>query len=417
MKKVPLFVIVGRANVGKSTLFNSIVGKNIAVTHSLPGVTRDVLKKRVCYEDSVFDICDTGGLFGPEDELKEKVKSKIFKIMDEADLYLFVVDAKDGLKEGDKEIMEILRKKNKPIYLLINKIDVKNKNIEEFYELGIPEERIYKISATHKLGISELIERLVMEFPCKETEEKRIPVTIIGRPNVGKSSLLNSLIGEDYAIVSPIPGTTRDPVEVFKDEFIFIDTAGIRKKFNTDLEYFSYIKTSHSIDYSLIVIFVMDIREPFTKIERKIFTLVEEKGKGIIVALNKIDLLKEKEAQKIYIELKDIYPYVSYVPFILISAKEKLGIDTLYLTIRSVWMEMNREIKKSLLKKFLKRVVKENSPPFFIKDIREKSKIPRVYEVISEDRLPPYYLRYLKNQFRKDFGLMGVPVKILNTLY
>ncbi len=417
MKKVPLFVIVGRANVGKSTLFNSIVGKNIAVTHSLPGVTRDVLKKRIFYEDNVFDICDTGGLFGPEDELRERVMSKIFKIMEEADLYLFVVDAKEGLTEGDKEIMNILRSKNKPIYLVINKIDVKNKNIEEFYELGLPEERIFKISSTHKWGISNLIESLLREFPCKETEEKRIPVTIIGRPNVGKSSLLNSLIGEDYAIVSSIPGTTRDPIEAFKEEFIFIDTAGIRKKFNTDLEYFSYIKTSHSIDYSLIVIFVMDIREPFTKIERKIFSLIEEKGKGIIVALNKIDLLKEKEAQKIYKELKDIYPYISYVPFILISAKEKVGIDTLYLTIRSVWREMNREIKKSLLKKFLKRAVKENSPPFFIKDIREKSKIPRVYEVISEDYLPLYYVRYLKNQFRKDFGLIGVPVKIFNILY
>ncbi|MEO0254027.1 MAG: ribosome biogenesis GTPase Der [candidate division WOR-3 bacterium] len=417
MKKIPFFVIIGRVNVGKSTLFNSIVGKNIAVTHRLPGITRDILRKRVVYDDNIFEVCDTGGLFGPEDELKEEVKSKVFKIIDEADLFLFVVDAKEGLTEGDKEIMNLLRTKNKPIYLIINKIDAKDKNLLDFYELSIPQEKIFKISATQKWGISELIESLIKEFPCKESEEKKIPVTIIGRPNVGKSSLLNSLIGEDYAIVSPVPGTTRDPVEAFKDEFIFIDTAGIRKKFNNDLEYFSYVKTSHSIDYSLIVIFVIDIREPFTKIERKIFSLIEEKGKGIIIALNKIDLLKEKEIEKIYKDLKEIYPYISYVPIILVSAKEKLGIDTLYLTIRNVWKEMNRVIKKSFLKKFLSKVVKENPPPFFIKDIREKSKIPRVYEVISEDYLPTYYIRYIKNQLRKDFGLMGVPLKILNTLY
>jgi len=417
MKKPPFFVIIGRVNVGKSTLFNSIVGKNLAVTHRIPGVTRDVLRKKVIYDDYSFEICDTGGLFGPEDEIKKKSNQKILEIIDDADAFIFVVDAKEGLTEGDKEIMSFLREKNKPIYLVINKTDVKKRKDLEFHELGVPDDRIFRVSAVHKEGISELIEKLIEDFPHKEKIEKKIPVTIVGRPNVGKSSLLNSLIGYDYAIVSDIPGTTRDPVEAEKDEFIFIDTAGIRRKFKDEVDYYSYVKTSHSIDYSLIVIFVMDIREPFTKIERKLFSLIEEKGKGVLIALNKIDLLAKKEREKIFKSLKDYFPAASYVPFVLVSALKKEGIDSLYLTLKTVWREMNRKINRTALKRFLSKKVHQNPPPVFIKDIKEKSKIPRIFEVLSAEPVPDFYMRYLKNQMRKEFGFMGVPLRFLNKIY
>jgi len=417
MRKLPLFVIIGRVNVGKSSLFNSIVGKNLAVTHRIPGVTRDVLRKKIIYDDYAFEICDTGGLFGPEDEIREKSNQKIFEIISDADAFIFVVDAKEGLTEGDKEIMDFLREKNKPIYLVINKIDVKRRKDFEFYELGVSEDRVFHISAVHKKGVSKLIEKLIEDFPYKEKIDRKIPVTIVGRPNVGKSSLLNSLIGYDYAIVSDIPGTTRDPVEAEGDEFIFIDTAGIRRRFKDELDYFSYVKTSHSIDYSLIVIFVMDIREPWTKIERRLFSLIEERGKGIIIALNKIDLLLKKERERIFRSLKDYFPAASYVPSLLVSALKKEGIDSLYLTLKTVWRETHKEINRTALKRFLSRKIHQNPPPVFIKDIREKSKIPRIFEVLSSEPLPDFYMRYLKNQMRKEFGFMGVPLRLLNKLY
>ncbi|MEN3045943.1 MAG: ribosome biogenesis GTPase Der [Candidatus Hydrothermales bacterium] len=414
MSNLPFFVIVGRVNVGKSTLFNSIIGKNIAVTHSMPGVTRDVLRKKVFLDDFAFEICDTGGLFNSVDPLNEEIEKRVLEVLDEADAFLFVVDAKEGLTEGDKLIMEMLRKKGKPIYLIINKIDVKKRKDDEFALLPVSKEKIFKISASHKIGISELIEVLSRDFPFKGEKILRIPVAIIGRPNVGKSSILNCLIGKDYAIVSPIPGTTRDPIELESGEFIFIDTAGIRNKFKSDLEYFSYVKTSHSLDYALIVLFVMDIREPFTRIERKILSLIEEKGKGIVIILNKIDLLTKKEINNIYTEKRELYPYFSYIPQVFTSATLKYGIDAIPLKIREVWKEMNRKIEKRELKKFLAKAIKENTPPCYIKDMREISKIPRVYEVISTDFLSGDYLRYLKNRFRRDFDLKGVPVKILN---
>ncbi|MEN3044111.1 MAG: ribosome biogenesis GTPase Der [Candidatus Hydrothermales bacterium] len=417
MNNLPFFVIVGKVNVGKSTLFNSIVGKNIAVTHSIPGVTRDVLRKKVFFDDFAFEICDTGGLFNSLDPLSEEVEKKILEVLDEADAFLFVVDAKEGLTEKDKLIMDMLRKKGKPIYLIINKIDVKEKKEEEFDELAINNERIFKISASHKIGISALIERLSRDFPFKGEKISRIPVVIIGRPNVGKSSILNSLIGKDHALVSPIPGTTRDPVEFEINEFIFIDTAGIKSKFNSDLEYFSYVKTSHSVDYALIVLFVMDVREPFTRIERKILSLIEEKGKGIIIILNKIDLLSKKEISDIYSEKRALYPYFSYIPHIFTSATLKYGIDSIPSKIKDVWKEMNREIKRSELKKFLLKAIKENSPPCYIKDIREISRIPRIYAVFSTDLLSNDYIRYLKNKFRKEFRFMGVPFKVFNKVY
>ncbi len=417
MRKIPFFLIIGRVNVGKSTLFNSIVGKNLAVTHRVPGITRDVLRKKVIYGDYSFEICDTGGFFVSDDEIKKKSNQKIFEIIEEADAFIFVVDAKEGLTEGDKEIMALLHKRGKPIYLVINKIDIKRVKKDDFYELAVSEDRVFPVSAVHKEGIGNLIEKLVKDFPYRDKIEKKIPVTIIGRPNVGKSSLLNSLLGYSYVIVSDIPGTTRDPVEAEKEDFIFIDTAGIRKKFKNEVEYFSYIKTSHSIDYSLIAIFVMDIREFWTKIERKLFSLLEDKGKGIIIALNKIDLLTKKEVKEIFINLKDYFPSASYVPFVLVSALKREGIEFLYLTLKTVWKEMNKDINRTSLKKFLLKKIQENPPPVFIKDIREKSKIPRIFEVISKEPIPDFYIRYLKNQVRKEFGFMGVSLKFLNKLY
>ncbi len=415
--KLPFFVIIGRVNVGKSSLFNCIIGKNLAVTHRIPGITRDLIKKKVIYDDFSFEICDTGGLFGPKDEIGKIVEEKVMKILDQADAFIFVVDAKEGLTEGDKEILSFIRKKNKPFYLVINKIDTKKKKIDEFYELGIGNDKIFKVSATNKIGISELIDRLIKDFPYKEKKDKkRVPVTIVGRPNVGKSSLLNALLGYDYAIVSEVPGTTRDPVEVEKEDFVFIDTAGIRKKFKSDIDYFSYVKTSHSLEYSLIVIFVMDIREVFTKVDRKIFSLIEEKGKGMIIALNKIDLMQKKEREEIFRDLKRFFPPASYVPFIMVSALKKEGIDTLYLTLKTVWKEMNKEVNRTALKKFLLKAINQNAPPSFIKDIREKSRIPRIYEIRSKEPIDDTYLRYLKNRLRQEFGFMGVPIKLINSI-
>lgn len=423
--------IVGRPNVGKSTLFNKIVGKRIAITEDTPGVTRDRIYAEGEWLGKYFTVIDTGGLEPDNEEIIMKnIKRQAEIAIDTADVILFVVDGLEGLNDTDKEIGNMLRKSGKNVIVACNKIDNANfKNqVYEFYELGLGEPMI--ISGEQGLGIGDLLDEIVKYFPKdKDTDydEDLIKVSLIGKPNVGKSSLINNILGEDRVIVTNIPGTTRDAIDTYfnygDNRYVFIDTAGLRRKRSIyeEVERYSVIRTLTAVDRSDICILVIDATEGVTEQDTKIAGYAHDNGKAIIIAVNKWDLVKKDTNTHLEFEkeIRRVLGFIAYAPIVFISALTGQRVDKLLELINVVNNNYNLRISTGVLNDIINEAVLMNQPP------SDKGKRAKIYYGTQVSVRPPKflifvnykelmhfsYVRYLENQIRNHFGFIGTPIQ------
>ena len=429
--KRAIVCIVGRPNVGKSTLFNRIVGQRIAITEDTPGVTRDRIYAEAEWLNNHFTLIDTGGLEpNNEDAIMSNIRKQAEVAIDTADVILFVVDGIEGLTSTDREIANILRKSSKNVILVGNKIDTYKTppQIYEFYELGFGEPAL--ISGEQALGIGDLLDEVVKYFPVnKDIEEKDnlVKVTFIGKPNVGKSSLINYILGEERVIVTNIPGTTRDSIDSYftygEHEYVLVDTAGLRKKkkIYEDVERFSVVRTLASVDRSDICVLVIDAIEGVTEQDTKIAGYAHDNGKAIIIAINKWDLVDKdaKTYRNFEKDLRETLAFISYAPIIFISAKTGQRINKLLDLINVVNNNYNLRISTGVLNDIINQAILMNQPP---SDKGKRLKIyygtqvsvrpPRFVIFINDIELMHFsYHRYLENQIRSHFGFDGTPIQ------
>lgn len=428
--KRAVVAIVGRPNVGKSTLFNRLVGRRVAITEDKPGVTRDRIYAEAEWLNKYYTLIDTGGL-EPRDEdiFMSNIKNQVQVAIDTADVILFVVDARSGLTSTDREIGEILRKSGKEVIIVSNRVDGKEipDEVYEFYELGVGAP--IPISASQGLGIGDLLDEIIKHFPedaDTEEDEDIIKVSFIGKPNVGKSSMINNILGENRVIVTDIPGTTRDSIDTYCDfndqRYMFIDTAGLRKKkaIYENVERYSVVRTLASVDRSDVCILVINAVEGVTEQDTKIAGYAHEQGKAIIIAVNKWDLI-EKE-NKTYREfekrIRENLAFISYAPLIFVSAKTGKRVNELLELINVVYNNYNLRISTGVLNDIVNRAVMMNQPP------SDKGKRCKIYYASQVGVKPPKfvffvrnnelmhfsYQRYLENQIRNHFGFEGVPL-------
>jgi GTP-binding protein len=428
----PIIAIVGRPNVGKSTLFNRIAGGKKAIVADEPGVTRDRNYVDVDWEGKAFTLIDTGG-FEPvsKDRIFIQMREQCQLAMEEADVILFVMDGKEGLTPSDKEIANILRRQNKPVFYIVNKIDGPKQEDRafEFYGLGI--ERIHSISAEHRYGVDSLMDE-VMEILPKLTEEKwdrnAAKVAVIGRPNVGKSSLINRLLGYKRVIVDEAPGTTRDAIDTFFErngkKYILVDTAGIRRKsrISLRLEKYSIVEALRTIDQCHVALLLLDPGEGVTDQDAHIGGFIHEKGKGCILVVNKWDLV-EKNSQTLVEFKKRVYTdlkYLSYAPILFISALTGQRVPKILDMVDQVAEQMEKRILTSQLNKYLGQWVEHNSPPLYrnrnvkLNYMTQVSAGPPTFVIYTNfpDGIHFSYERYLINQMRETFGFEGVPIRL-----
>lgn len=427
----PVVCIVGRPNVGKSTLFNRIAGRRIAITEDTPGVTRDRIYSEAEWLNRYFTLIDTGGLEPKSDEaITLGVRRQVEMAIDTADVILFVVDGLTGITPGDREIASILRKSGKDILLVCNKVDSPNtpSDVFEFYELGIGSPMV--ISAEQGLGIGDLLDEIIKFFPeHKDTEydEDVTKVAIIGKPNVGKSSLINKILGEERVLVTDIPGTTRDAVDTYfthkGEKYLFIDTAGLRRKRSIyeNIERYSVVRTLSAVDRSDLCIIMIDATEGITEQDTKIAGYAHENGKGILIAVNKWDLI-EKDTDTYTRFERDVrmkLSFISYAPIIFISAHTGRRIDKLFEFLKAIDNNYNLRISTGVLNDIINEAVLLNQPPSD-KGVRLKIyygtqvsvRPPKFLIFINKKRLMHFsYERYLENQIRQYFGFEGVPIR------
>lgn len=426
---LPIVAIVGRPNVGKSTLFNKIIGDRKAIVGDEPGITRDRIYGLGEWLGRKFWLIDTGGLaLGEKDPIWEGVKEQVLKAIEEANVILFVVDGRSGALPADQEVADVLRKCGKRVILVVNKIDeAKHEDVlSDFYSLGM--EEMVPVSAESKRNLDVLLDKVISALPEGQEEEPKdaIRVAIVGRPNVGKSSLLNFLVGEERAIVSEIPGTTRDAVDslVRRDgkEYLFIDTAGLRRRsrIKSDVEYYSTLRCLMALERSDVAILLLDALEPATMQDKRIAGMIEDKGRGIIIAVNKVDLLPgfDPQAFRSFI-LKEFY-FVSYAPVLFISAKTGYNVEEIFPAIERVYASWRMRIPTSKLNRFLEEAVYLSPPPsdkrgrrlkiYFMSQRRES---PPTFElsVNHEELVKEGYLAYLERKLREAFGFEGTPIR------
>ena len=428
---MPVVCLVGRPNVGKSTIFNRLVGKKISIIEDTPGVTRDRIYGDVHYGDYHFHLIDTGGIDIGDDTFNEEIRVQASVGIDEADKIVFVVDGKEELTQNDYVIRDMLKKANKDVVVAVNKIDNENRmdNVYQYYELGF--EDVIAISGEHNIGIYELLDRIVQDFkqvPEITYSDNKIKFCIIGRPNVGKSSLVNALLNEEKAIVSDVAGTTRDAVDTeFKwegKEFVAIDTAGMRKKgkIYENIEKYSVIRSMKAIERSDVCVIVINAEEGIIEHDKHIAGYALEAGKPIVLVVNKWDTVNDKNDIKGFTQLmRAEFQFLSYVPIVFLSAKTKKRIHTLMPEIVKVHENSLREIKTSVLNDVIREAVMLNQPPSY------KGKRLKIYFVNQSGTKPPTftfnvnskglihfsYERYLENKLRENFELEGTPI-VLN---
>jgi len=429
----PIVAIVGRPNVGKSTLFNRIAGGKKAIVWDEPGVTRDRNYSDVEWEESAFTLIDTGG-FEPasKDRIFVQMREQCQLAMDEADVILFMMDGKEGLTPSDREIVDILRKLNKPVFYIVNKIDgpKHEEKALDFYGLGI--EQIYSISAEHGYGANELMEEVTKALPNaaeEKSDEEVTKVAVIGRPNVGKSSLINRLLGYKRVLVDEIPGTTRDSIDTFFERdgkrYALIDTAGIRRKsrISLRLEKYSIVEALRTIDRSDVALLLLDSREGVTDQDARIGGFIHEKGKGCILIVNKWDLV-EKDSQTIVRyeeEVRANLKYLSYAPVLFISALTGQRVGKVLDVVDDVSAQTRKRIPTAQLNRYFGKWVEEFPPPLYRNRIVKMNYITQVS--VSPPTFVIYtniqggvhfsYERYLMNKMRKAFGFEGVSVRLL----
>ena len=424
--KLPIVAIVGRPNVGKSTLFNKIAGSKIAITNDNPGVTRDRIYEEVSYQNKPFYLVDTGGIDLENLKFNEEIKMQAEIAIDEADVIIFVVDGKEGITSNDLVVRDILRKSNKKIVVAINKVDNKEsyQNIYDFYELGF--DSYIPISAIHNTGYIELMDEVTTTFETKEknNEDERLKIAIIGRPNVGKSSLTNAILNEERVLVSDIAGTTRDSINtVFKyhdEEFVLIDTAGMRKKgkIYEDVEKFSLFRSMKAIDNSDICLLVIDAIEKIKEHDKHIAGYAIERGKGLIIVVNKWDAVEDSDISSFKKLVRNEFQFATYAPVVFLSALTKKRIHTLMPEVLKVKENIKREIKTSVLNEVIEDAYNLNPAPSY------KGKRLKIYFVSETGIKPPKftfrvnskglvhfsYQRYLENKLRENFELEGTPI-------
>ena len=434
MKKKPVVAVVGRPNVGKSTLFNVLAGDMISIVKDTPGVTRDRIYADCTWLDHAFTLIDTGGI---EPDTKDIILSQMREQAEiaiaTADVILFIVDVRQGMTDSDSKVADMLRKSRKPVVLAVNKVDNPAKfgnDVYEFYNLGIGDP--VAISAASRLGLGDLLDAVVAHFPegsGDEEEDDRPRVAIVGKPNVGKSSIINKLLGENRVIVSDIAGTTRDAVdtEIVRNgtEYVFIDTAGLRRKskIKEELERYSIIRTVTAVERADVVLMVIDAKEGITEQDAKIAGIAHERGKGIIVAVNKWDAI-EKNDKTIYEytnKIKDTLSFMPYAEILFISALTGQRLNKIYELIDEIIDSQNMRVPTGVLNEILTEAVAMQQPP------SDKGKRLRIYYITQVSVKPPTfvmfvndkqlthfsYTRYIENKIREAFGFKGTPLRFI----
>lgn len=432
---LPVIAVVGRPNVGKSTLFNKIIGRRLSIIEDTPGVTRDRIYAKGEWCGREFMMVDTGGIeMKTDDTILSGMRRQAELAIEKADVIILVTDVQSGVTATDADIASMLRKSGKPVIVCVNKCDKVGDTPPEFYEfynLGLPE--LVAVSSVHGHGTGDLLDAAVSHFPTecdKEEDESRIKVAFIGKPNVGKSSLVNKIAGEERMIVSDIAGTTRDATDTDVDlpegKFTLIDTAGIRRKskVNDTLEKFSVLRSYMAVDRADVAVIVIDATEGFTEQDSKVAGYAHEQGKGCIVAVNKWDAVEnktDKTMKEMRDKLEKDFSFMAYVPFVFISAKTGQRLRDLFALINHVNTQNNVRIPTGMLNDVLASATARVEPP------SDKGKRLKIFYLTQASTKPPTfvffvndtelfhfsYQRYLENQIRETFKLDGTPVKIV----
>ena len=427
--RIPTVALVGRPNVGKSTLFNRLAGKNKAIIEDTPGVTRDRIYGISTYNDYKFNVIDTGGIDLGDDKFNKEIKMQAELAINEADVVIFITDGKEGITSSDLAVGDILRRSNKKVIVAINKVDTKksNDNVYDFYELGF--DYYIPISGSHNIGISNLLDEVTKDFNKIEDNEyssDTLKFCVIGRPNVGKSSLVNAILNEERVIVSDTPGTTRDTVDTEftyeKEKFVVIDTAGMRKKgkIYEQIEKYSLIRSMKAIDRSDVCLVVVNAEEGVIEHDKHIASYALEAGKALVLVVNKWDTIddKDKGIKEFTNKLRAEFQFLSYVPIVFLSAKTKKRLHTLMPEVIKVFNNTRKEVKTSILNDVITDAVSLKAPPSY------KGKRLKIYFTSQTGTTPPKftfhvnnknlvhfsYERYLENKIRENFDFEGTPI-------
>ena len=429
----PIVAIVGRTNVGKSTLLNRLAGRRIAVVADLPGTTRDRVFAFVAWQGRELTVVDTGGWqTKPSTSLEQKVKQQVEAAIAQADAIIFLVDAKDGAIAADEEIADILRTANKPIMLAVNKVDsAKQANqVADFYHLGMSEPMA--ISAHHNRGIDELMDAVLASLPPQPisiAEPGEAKLAIVGRPNVGKSTLLNTLLGDERAIVHESPGITRDSLDAIiqwdDKEILLVDTAGIKRRGRVDagVDYYSLLRALQAINRCDVALLLIDASEFITAQDMHIAGYIIEVGKGIILLVNKWDLVPKEQRQEFKHSMEQRLRFAPYTPIIYISAKLGQGVSRILPQAWEIWQERQKRIPQSEVDGLVKQAASSHPPPrtgsrrlHIARAYQDESQPATFVLKVNNPKLVHFsYQRYLENKLRRGFGFRGVPLKLIFT--
>lgn len=430
----PIVAIVGRPNVGKSTLFNALAGENISIVKDTPGVTRDRIYADISWLNYNFTLIDTGGIEPDSgDVILSRMREQAQIAIETADVIIFLVDVRQGLVDADFQVADMLRRSQKPVVLAVNKVDNYDKFLAdtyEFYNLGLGDP--HPVSANSKLGFGDLLDEVVKNCDPKaleEEEDERPKIAIIGKPNAGKSSIINKMLGEERVIVSDVAGTTRDAIDTVIQkngkEYVFIDTAGLRRKnkIKEDLERYSVIRTVSAVERCDVAVLVIDATEGITEQDAKIAGIAHERGKGMIIAVNKWDLV-EKDDKTIYKftnKIREVLAYMSYAELIFISAKTGQRFPKIFDMLDAVIENHAMRVQTGVLNEILAEAVAMKQPPsdkgkrlklYYMTQVSVK---PPTFVVFINDRQLMHfsYTRYIENQIRNTFGFRGTPIHII----